>query len=184
MQGADGRVMALNDLLIGIQSLSPSENSEFQMVDGRSVSNVEAVVAGIYRPNDERCKIASISTHLLLISVLATHSISPLIESVSTDGTSIQVECCEILGGTVPGFSEDLLLFHLDIVKCPLRALHGSKSSLRKRATQIITTFPPFEDAYAFSPAECGVQSGRLVTSRGTGHSYSQIVLGRVKRVF
>ncbi|VDK41892.1 unnamed protein product [Taenia asiatica] len=131
----------------------------------------------MYRPNGERCKIASISTQLLRISVLATHSIPPLIESVPTDGTSIQVGCCEILGGTVPGFNEDLLLFHLDIAKCPLRALHGSRPSLRKRATQIITTFPPFEDTYTSLPAGCGMQSGQLVESRGTGHSYSQIAL-------
>ncbi|KAL5105662.1 Cullin-associated NEDD8-dissociated protein 1 [Taenia crassiceps] len=217
----DFRFMALNDLIIGIQSgtltqkvltcklvqkavrLLQDVNGEVQslavnavsalfpvVVEGQHASIVEAVVAGMLCTDNERYKSVSVLAlkslvattppdNTGLISVLANYSIPTLIDSVNNDDSSIQIECCEILGDMVSRFGENLLPFHPNIVKCMFRALNGPQSSLRKRAVQMVMNFLSFEDTYAsllgfvkdrfekvLNQAGLGMQSGQAQPSQ------------------
>ncbi|VDK35860.1 unnamed protein product [Taenia asiatica] len=185
-------VRLLQDVNGEVQSLAVNAVSALfsVVVEAQRAPIVEAVVTGMYCTDNERYKSVSVLAlkslvtatppdNVKLISVLASHSIPPLIESVNKDDSPIQVECCEILGDMVSRFKENLLPFHPGIVKCMFRALNSSQSSLRKRAVQMVTNFLSFEDTYAsllafvkdrfekvLSHAGVGMQSGQAQSSQ------------------
>ncbi|KAL5964650.1 Cullin-associated NEDD8-dissociated protein 1 [Taenia solium] len=180
-------VRLLQDVNGEVQSLAVNAVSALfpVVVEAQRAQIVEVVVTGMYCTDNERYKtLKSLVTatppdNVKLISVLATHSVPPLIESVSKDDSPIQVECCEILGDMVSRFKEHLLPFHPGIVRCMFRALNSSQSSLRKRAVQMVTNFLSFEDTYAsllafvkdrfekvLSHAGVGMQSGQAQSSQ------------------